>query len=75
MELEARIRERIAEIERARDEFTRQANIQIAVDNAAIAELRRLLEPPDMGDAPAEPDRAAPGGADNKPGGVRPWTR
>ena len=49
---EERIRARIAELTKSRDEFVLQANQQIAAMNGGIAELELLIEP----DKPKTPD-------------------
>lgn len=57
---EDRIRRRIEQLEHERDQFVQQANQQIAGYNAAIGELRALLEP-----EVADGDTGRPGPADN----------
>ena len=42
-ELETRIRQRIAQLQEARDKFVVNANQQVVAYNTAIAELQRLL--------------------------------
>ena len=50
---EDKIRARIAELTKSRDEFVAQANQQISALNGGIAELELLLEPDaDPPDAP-----------------------
>ncbi len=42
---ETKIKERIAAIEKERDDFIKGANMQIAAYNGALGELRKLIEP------------------------------
>ena len=61
--MEAQIIARIAELESSRDAIIAEANRQIAMHNGAIAELRRLLAPPEPPSVPSEAsatDGAAP---------------
>ena len=55
MDLETVVRERIADLEKRREEFRQQAERELVAYNAGITELRRLLEPP----KPAEPGQPA----------------
>lgn len=43
--LEDVVKERIAALEKERDNFVLQANNQVAAYNGAIGELKRLIEP------------------------------
>lgn len=43
--MEAKITKRIEELTQARDKFIAQANTEVAAMNAAIGELKKLLEP------------------------------
>lgn len=43
--MEEQIRQRIAELEKAREQFVREADQQIGAYTGAIVELKRLLAP------------------------------
>jgi hypothetical protein len=43
--MEERIKTRIAELEKGRDDLIKQAEAQLQALNGAITELKRLLEP------------------------------
>jgi hypothetical protein len=46
IDMEEKIKARVAELETARQQFVDRANTQIAMMNGAISELRKLLELP-----------------------------
>jgi hypothetical protein len=48
--MEEKVQARIEQLEKELDQFVVQANQQVAAYNAAIAELKKLLAPPDPDD-------------------------